>query len=434
MRKVKLDQNCQICDDKAIGRNFNAITCESCKAFFRRYALKNKKIICASNGNCKITADTRKLCQKCRLDKCFSVGMKKEFIRTVEENENRRKLIEDNRIKRKQNSDQRSDSFDSSISPSTLSFTSDLTIEYDSINEIIDSSVGLSDEELEQQIMDIEDLDQNRSVNHKLLDYNIVNKMMANKITPIYTSIVDYQGFNELEANRLSELTNALNILNYPILLSNNVIKLKSVEQMFKYSKNKFEEFIIDMIRFTKKLNGFQNTCPDDQWALVKYGGMDFFGIRNTRFFDKETGNFVLTLDEENTIIFDIDLFQLKQFLDYPKLFKQVLNKLLIESSHDQFVMDLLTAIILFNPNRPKLEHRVNIRYEQQLYIYLLQRYLYQKFKSDFETKSKLQNLMIMLNDIQMISEIQRTLALSEFRHYLQDYGPLAKEIYGLSS
>ena len=33
---------CAVCGDRALGYNFNALTCESCKAFFRRNALKNK--------------------------------------------------------------------------------------------------------------------------------------------------------------------------------------------------------------------------------------------------------------------------------------------------------------------------------------------------------------------------------------------------------
>ena len=37
--KTKL---CSVCGDKALGYNFNAVTCESCKAFFRRNALKSK--------------------------------------------------------------------------------------------------------------------------------------------------------------------------------------------------------------------------------------------------------------------------------------------------------------------------------------------------------------------------------------------------------
>ena len=37
--KTKL---CSVCGHKALGYNFNAVTCESCKAFFRRNALKSK--------------------------------------------------------------------------------------------------------------------------------------------------------------------------------------------------------------------------------------------------------------------------------------------------------------------------------------------------------------------------------------------------------
>lgn len=33
---------CGVCGDRALGYNFNAVTCESCKAFFRRNALKKK--------------------------------------------------------------------------------------------------------------------------------------------------------------------------------------------------------------------------------------------------------------------------------------------------------------------------------------------------------------------------------------------------------
>lgn len=35
-------KSCRVCGDKAFSVNFNVITCESCKAFFRRNALKPK--------------------------------------------------------------------------------------------------------------------------------------------------------------------------------------------------------------------------------------------------------------------------------------------------------------------------------------------------------------------------------------------------------
>lgn len=35
-------KTCRVCGDHATGYNFNVITCESCKAFFRRNALRPK--------------------------------------------------------------------------------------------------------------------------------------------------------------------------------------------------------------------------------------------------------------------------------------------------------------------------------------------------------------------------------------------------------
>lgn len=39
---LKDDKLCRVCGDRALGCNFDAISCESCKAFFRRNALKEK--------------------------------------------------------------------------------------------------------------------------------------------------------------------------------------------------------------------------------------------------------------------------------------------------------------------------------------------------------------------------------------------------------
>ncbi|KAJ8983998.1 hypothetical protein NQ317_006851 [Molorchus minor] len=79
--KGKVDPKvCSVCGDKALGYNFNAVTCESCKAFFRRNAIVQKEFKCPFNNQCEITTVTRRFCQKCRLDKCFSIGMCKDLI------------------------------------------------------------------------------------------------------------------------------------------------------------------------------------------------------------------------------------------------------------------------------------------------------------------------------------------------------------------
>lgn len=90
---------CSICDGPAHGYNFDAITCESCKAFFRRNALKSdSKFKCRANdGQCLITITTRKRCKACRLAKCFAKGMRADWILTDEERLNKKLKIEENR-------------------------------------------------------------------------------------------------------------------------------------------------------------------------------------------------------------------------------------------------------------------------------------------------------------------------------------------------
>lgn len=41
---------CGVCGDKAFGFNFGALTCESCKAFFRRNAIKDKVAVALDCG------------------------------------------------------------------------------------------------------------------------------------------------------------------------------------------------------------------------------------------------------------------------------------------------------------------------------------------------------------------------------------------------
>ena len=65
---------CRICGDTALNFNFNVLSCESCKSFFRRNARRpDERIHCPYENKCIITATSRR-CTRCRLAKCFAVG------------------------------------------------------------------------------------------------------------------------------------------------------------------------------------------------------------------------------------------------------------------------------------------------------------------------------------------------------------------------
>lgn len=93
VRHKNLDKDslvCGVCTAKGSGYHFGAITCESCKAFFRRWAGKEVE---PCDNNCKMDPINRKFCQCCRLKKCFEIGMKKDWILDEETRAKRKKPV-----------------------------------------------------------------------------------------------------------------------------------------------------------------------------------------------------------------------------------------------------------------------------------------------------------------------------------------------------
>ncbi|XP_041652532.1 bile acid receptor isoform X4 [Cheilinus undulatus] len=82
MGRIKGEELCVVCGDKASGYHYNALTCEGCKGFFRRSITKNAVYKCKSGGNCEMDMYMRRKCQECRLRKCKEMGMLAECLLT----------------------------------------------------------------------------------------------------------------------------------------------------------------------------------------------------------------------------------------------------------------------------------------------------------------------------------------------------------------
>ncbi|UJR17052.1 hypothetical protein I4U23_003949 [Adineta vaga] len=66
----------------ALYSHFDVISCNPCKAFFRRNAENAKELTkCNYDEKCEINVLNRRVCSYCRLMKCFACGMKVERIR-----------------------------------------------------------------------------------------------------------------------------------------------------------------------------------------------------------------------------------------------------------------------------------------------------------------------------------------------------------------
>uniref|UniRef100_A0A8C6UFB5 Nuclear receptor subfamily 4, group A, member 1 n=1 Tax=Neogobius melanostomus TaxID=47308 RepID=A0A8C6UFB5_9GOBI len=73
---------CAVCGDNASCQHYGVRTCEGCKGFFKRTVQKNSKYVCLSNKDCPVDKRRRNRCQFCRFQKCLTVGMVKEVVRT----------------------------------------------------------------------------------------------------------------------------------------------------------------------------------------------------------------------------------------------------------------------------------------------------------------------------------------------------------------
>uniref|UniRef100_A0A8C6U401 Thyroid hormone receptor alpha b n=1 Tax=Neogobius melanostomus TaxID=47308 RepID=A0A8C6U401_9GOBI len=100
---LEKDEPCVVCGDKATGYHYRCITCEGCKGFFRRTIQKNlhPSYSCKYDGCCIIDKITRNQCQLCRFKKCIAVGMAMDLVLDDSKRVAKRRLIEENRVKRK---------------------------------------------------------------------------------------------------------------------------------------------------------------------------------------------------------------------------------------------------------------------------------------------------------------------------------------------
>ncbi|XP_028322908.1 nuclear receptor subfamily 4 group A member 2-like isoform X2 [Gouania willdenowi] len=73
---------CAVCGDNAACQHYGVRTCEGCKGFFKRSVQKNSQYVCLSMKCCPVDKRRRNRCQFCRFQKCLSVGMDREGVRT----------------------------------------------------------------------------------------------------------------------------------------------------------------------------------------------------------------------------------------------------------------------------------------------------------------------------------------------------------------
>ena len=87
---------CRVCGDKASEHiHYGSTVCYSCRAFFRRIAVKGTEPTVCNKisfevGQCPMTKKMRHLCPFCRFHKCLKEGMKTSWVMTKDEKDEMR--------------------------------------------------------------------------------------------------------------------------------------------------------------------------------------------------------------------------------------------------------------------------------------------------------------------------------------------------------
>ncbi|PZC78217.1 hypothetical protein B5X24_HaOG202468 [Helicoverpa armigera] len=234
-----------------------------------------------------------------------------------------------------------------------------------------------------------------------------------------YTSVNPCSGssreLNEVERAKLNELIVANKALNAPI--DDDVTQLvgdTASTAGFKEGDGKHDPRLITIVNLTaiairrfikmaKKINAFKNMCEEDQVALLKGGCIEMMVLRSTMTYDGQRNQWKLPHSQEQFGSIRTDVLKLAKGNIY-RSHEAFIVTFEPKWRTDEHVILIMSAILLFSPDRPKVVHPDVIKLEQNSYYYLLRRYLESVYPG-CEAKSTFLKLIQKILELRKLAE-----------------------------
>ncbi|CAG2163561.1 unnamed protein product [Oppiella nova] len=141
-------------------------------------------------------------------------------------------------------------------------------------------------------------------------------------------------------------------------------------------------------------MSEFRELGKDDKIELLMAGFPKILSLLSVLNFNFEGRFWTVPFDNENAAQLSIDV--IKNHEIHYKFLQNVQH----ECKSDMIMLDLLSAVLLFNPNGSILIHKHFIALQQKTYMYLLQRYLEIKHNSKSESETRFLRLMNCVNEL----------------------------------
>ncbi|CAG2170945.1 unnamed protein product, partial [Oppiella nova] len=177
---------------------------------------------------------------------------------------------------------------------------------------------------------------------------------------PILRPITDYRNnLTELEGNRMTELMSAANVLT--ITFGKITSQVDTYMDAMTAITRSTEDLVQRLVIMCKTLTAFNTICPNDQIALLKYGSIELCSMRQFTGYDPNTQYLAVHADKETSTLVKFEGIKSERKYLY-EAYRQYYQCIHSEWDSDVIILNLLTAIALFNPNRPNLLHRKAIK------------------------------------------------------------------------
>ncbi|KPM03375.1 nuclear hormone receptor-like protein 1 [Sarcoptes scabiei] len=178
-----------------------------------------------------------------------------------------------------------------------------------------------------------------------------------------------------------------------------------------------------------KNIPSFKILCQEDKIQLLKksYGAIKF--LTHIPFFNLQEESCLLEHVEKEFIVFSRDYIIRTMGEEFYKRFLKFIISFNEDWIKDLTVLNLLSMIILFYPNRGELQQRDYIRLEFFRNSILLQKYLQSKYGSICEGRASYLKLLARIEELNYINE--KCIELL-FKLDPTVIGPLTKEIFNV--
>lgn len=427
-------KKCSVCGDKAVGMNYNGLTCVSCRTFFTRSATKTGVLKCPKLNNCEIDLATRKSCPACRLKKSFAVGMRLKgrpnstanstSSSTEQSSSSTPQDTPDN------STDNSTDSSDSSAlvacSPPQLSLSSSSPRSSQSTTSTNATNL---DHLLHRNIASILSslaIDNNPLIEHlypETLHLNPLHRFAANRRRHFALDL----NFREREI--IAELQHAMNIA---FVEEASLPEVRSTTDMVEvlswpriYSKR--------IVKFCKSIRVFKSLSEKDQLAIIKPFYYQLLVVRSVFMYDVYRNGYPVMEDESGQKAKFICLGDPgfgKGIKKWPQIKVENGNffvRLQAEMANDPTLRDLIIGQFFYQP-RPGISCPEYIRQQYFLYTYILRRYLEHKYKNLNLATRKFNSLMVLMSSLD--ATIEKSKAVFEVIN-VSNFDELLLELWG---